>query len=395
MIPIHVALVAYDYEDKYVNTSTILRAAAALQMQLTRDFTPIWNIPAVVSAYKSLDDVPPASIPLAIVNPRSLDPRYRGLHRTEAGEPIGVIAGEQGWSLAASHELLEIVCDPQGRSTVLGESIADSAHSNELTSDAEQHPLPQGQVAYLLEICDPCQAPEFAYTVNGIPVSDFVTPRYYAPRDTKYGSYSFTGKVTQPLQILRGGYISWYTYSLPGAPVWQGSRDKNDVLRVGPLGVPPSAFARHPVDHFTDLVSDQEPITPKSDELTMREDLAAESAKRYGEVLRVELERLLATYKADRDDTRVELANLLEILDRLATNKTYWAQFQDDPDALFNEPELQDLPRRSFYPGKRYPSQEEFRAAHDWLSSRTQLDPFIGRVATTLMKGATFAPPRP
>ena len=45
---------------------------------------------------------------------------------------------------------------------------------------AAMHPLdPRQRVKYLLEICDPCQA--MWYPVNGVPVSDFYTPRYFDP----------------------------------------------------------------------------------------------------------------------------------------------------------------------------------------------------------------------
>ncbi|MBV8991528.1 MAG: hypothetical protein JO372_23450, partial [Solirubrobacterales bacterium] len=206
MIPIHVALVPY-YEDGYVNTDTVLRVTAALQIQLTRDFTPIWGIPAVVSAFRSLDEVPPACIPLVIVAPGSLQSREHAFHRTENGQPIGLVEAGEGWSLPVSHELLEIVCDPYGKQKVMGESVADDADSEQIELGADIYPRPQGQVAYLVEICDPCQA--IYYTVNGFQVSDFVTPQYYAPSATETGRYSFTGKVTKPREVLPRGYLTW------------------------------------------------------------------------------------------------------------------------------------------------------------------------------------------
>ena len=215
MITIHVALVRYG-EGDHVDRGTFLRVAAALQVQLTRDFTPIWGTPAVVSPFESLEDVPPACIPLLIVKPGTLDPRFHGFHVTEGEQVIGLVEAQRDWSLAASHELLEIVCDPSGERKVLGESLRDSAGPGELTTLARRYRSLQGEVSYLIEVCDPCQAAEFAYTVDGVLVLDFVTPRYYAPQSTSLGSYSFTGAVTKALQVLRGGYLSWYT-SIKGA----------------------------------------------------------------------------------------------------------------------------------------------------------------------------------
>jgi hypothetical protein len=68
----------------------------------------------------------------------------------------------------------------------------------------------QGQVEFLVEACDPCQGAQFAYTINGVLVSDFITPSFYDPRTTAGARYSFTGAVRQPRRILRGGYMTWH-----------------------------------------------------------------------------------------------------------------------------------------------------------------------------------------
>jgi hypothetical protein len=68
----------------------------------------------------------------------------------------------------------------------------------------------QGQVEFLVEACDPCEASEFGYTIDGVLVSDFITPRFYDPRKTTSARYSFTGAINRPRQIRKGGYISWW-----------------------------------------------------------------------------------------------------------------------------------------------------------------------------------------
>ena len=40
-------------------------------------------------------------------------------------------------------------------------------------------------------------------------VSDFYTPHYFDPVKSTAVRYSFTGAITAPLTILRGGYLSW------------------------------------------------------------------------------------------------------------------------------------------------------------------------------------------
>jgi hypothetical protein len=88
-----------------------------------------------------------------------------------------------------------------------------------------------------VEICDPCQSAAFAYTVNGVLVSDFCTPEYFAPTGTTGAQYSFTGAVTEARQVLADGYLTW-VYP-PTAHLWQlsiedGARRLTDV---GPKAV--------------------------------------------------------------------------------------------------------------------------------------------------------------
>jgi hypothetical protein len=71
-----------------------------------------------------------------------------------------------------------------------------------------------GQFGYLVEACDPCEANDYGYTINGIAVSDFITQHFYDPMVTAGTRYSFTGAITGPRQILPGGYISWVNTEL-------------------------------------------------------------------------------------------------------------------------------------------------------------------------------------
>jgi hypothetical protein len=86
-----------------------------------------------------------------------------------------------------------MLADPWGKRLIAGPSIKPD----------------QGRVEYLVEVCDPCQSSECAYTVNGEIVSDFYTPNYFDPVSAEGVRYSFFGKISAPRQVLRGGYLSW------------------------------------------------------------------------------------------------------------------------------------------------------------------------------------------
>jgi len=72
-------------------------------------------------------------------------------------------------------------------------------------------------VKFLVEVADPSEDAKFSYTINGIQVSDFYTPRYFDPVRASGVRYSYTGAITSPRQVLKGGYLSWY---VPATKKW-------------------------------------------------------------------------------------------------------------------------------------------------------------------------------
>lgn len=173
--------------------SDVARVTAALQRQAVRDLWPIWSVHATVSAFPKLEDVPVGYWPM-IVETDIGTPGAAGVHEDKDGQPFALIEMSDSWSLTASHEMLEMLVDPFGRRLVAGKSPK----------------FGQGRVEFLVELCDPSEAEGFAYTVNDILVSDFLTPHFYDPVGAPGVRYSFTGALTKPREILKGGYISWH-----------------------------------------------------------------------------------------------------------------------------------------------------------------------------------------
>jgi hypothetical protein len=186
--PVHVALVS---EVEEIDASDLNRVSAALQRQVTRDFAPIWNVEATVDAFGRLEDVPLGYWPVVVK--REIGESALGYHQDRNGQPYALVLYSQSWSLTASHEILEMLGDPWGNNLVGGTSIKED----------------QGRVRYLVEVCDPCEAPEFAYRINGVLVSDFYTPAFFDSRQSSGGRYDFTRAIPTPKTVLRGGYISW------------------------------------------------------------------------------------------------------------------------------------------------------------------------------------------
>lgn len=380
MLPIHIGLVPAD--DDAVPIGELLRVAAALQMQLTRDFEPVWKIPAVVSAFSSLNQLPPACLPLIILGDGRLGPGGHAFHTTKKGTPIGLVEWKPkgSWSLAASHELLEMVCDPQGKRKVMGDSIADLHRAN--VEPGNDDYLPQGQVGYLLEICDPCQ--DQPYALNGFQVSDFVLPRFYSRGGTECGCYSFAGNVAGPLQLCDGGYVTWYT-SFDEAPVWQAIKDGAGKLTIGPMTIPANAPSRADVD-FNDDVFDSTDAPAAPDKPTVpSEDDARHAAELYGVQLRDDLHGVLN----DAYGPSVDVNELLALINDLATTPGYWNDLQDEArrSAEFEK----RLGIRVRYPSG-LPSQKQLAAVHakaQQIRGRATEGKVSARAATMMMLGQT------
>ncbi|MDN3273764.1 hypothetical protein QWJ07_05890 [Frankia sp. RB7] len=197
MLTAHVALVS---EESKIKPTELAKVAGALSKQISRDFGPIWKINADVAAYEHLEDMPLDYWPIIIKDDIG-DPSAAGYHEDKHGQPFSLVMYDRSWSLTASHECLEMLADPFGRRTVAGESPVKN----------------QGRVNFLVEVCDPCEAANCAYTINGIQVSDFYTPNYFDPMPAAGVRYSYTGSLKEPRQVLKDGYLSWY---VPSTKTW-------------------------------------------------------------------------------------------------------------------------------------------------------------------------------
>ena len=154
----HVALVPDDNIGDQLSSSDVTRVAAALQKQVARDFGPVWDVKATVDAFATLDDVPLGYWPILVGQEGQ---GGGGVHLDDNNQPYALVDLTSDWTVTASHECLEMLADPFGNRLVAGDS---------------PDPKRRGRVEFLVEVCDPCEAPGLGYTVNGVRVSDFYFP---------------------------------------------------------------------------------------------------------------------------------------------------------------------------------------------------------------------------
>jgi hypothetical protein len=192
-----------------INASTVLHdsevvpVVAALQQQVSNDFLPPWGVDAQLSFIPNGTPPPPGTWWLSLLDD-SDQAGALGYHDlTPDGLPLGkVFAGTDlklgsSWSVTTSHELLEMLADPNINLTVLVQTNSQTAGT-----------------LYAYEVCDACEADGLGYKIGDVQVSDFVLPAWFesfrAPNSTQFDRQ---GQITAPLQLLPGGYIGAFDIS--------------------------------------------------------------------------------------------------------------------------------------------------------------------------------------
>jgi hypothetical protein len=221
-----------DIQISVINASTVLTddqasaAVPALQTQVHRDFAPVWGVDA------DLTFVPAGSTPakgswwLAILD-NSDQAGALGYHDlTNEGLPLGkVFAGtdlqyNQVWTVTASHELLEMLGDPDINLSVLVQNQDGSG------------------LLYAYEVCDACEADSLGYRINGTLVSDFVYPSWFESfRTTGSTQFDYASAIQSPFQLVAGGYIG--VFNITAGTGWTQLTAKKEEQRYqmrAPIG---------------------------------------------------------------------------------------------------------------------------------------------------------------
>jgi hypothetical protein len=164
----------------------------AVAKQVVNHFGPIWHTYADLNYYPSTAKVPSGMWVVSLLD-TSDQAGALGYHDlTPDGFPLGkIFAGtdrqyNQSTSVTLSHEVLEMLGDP----------YIDSAAQ---ASDGK---------FYALEVGDAVEGDQYGYLIDGILVSDFVTPFWFGGSRGPSDKFDFMGHTTSPLQLISDGYIS-------------------------------------------------------------------------------------------------------------------------------------------------------------------------------------------
>ncbi len=183
---------------KAIPPGEVREVVRAIEKQVKRDFAPVWDVTADLRIARSARDTHKGAWHLVLLDAAdpSDDDGYHEL--TRQGMPLGRVFlktashDATGWSSTASHELLEMLANPEGQRAVC-------LYDEDV-----------GYRTYAHEVCDPCQDDAQCYRVDGVWVSDFIHPAWFETwRRARSTRFDHAKKLSRPLQIAKGGYAAF------------------------------------------------------------------------------------------------------------------------------------------------------------------------------------------
>jgi hypothetical protein len=193
-------LIAVLNQSTLVTNDQVATMVGAIAHQVELDAAPLWDrSPAAVIYYSAAGDVPTNAHVVTVVDTIQNVPQgVLGFHTEDKGGRLwGVVAAKPeldakaqimtgDWSVSSvvSHEVLEMFIDPNCNLWATNNN---------------------GKV-YSFEVCDPVEAP--SYLVDGVSVSNFVTPAWFDPLSAQKKATRFDklGLLSKSFSILKGGY---------------------------------------------------------------------------------------------------------------------------------------------------------------------------------------------
>lgn len=207
MANIKISLINATSDDSVLKDADARVAMNALQKQVRNDFAPVWGIDADLTFVPRNQSPPPGSWWLSLLD-TSDQANALGYHDlTSEGLPMGKVFVKTDqlehleWTVTASHELLEMLGDP------------------DVNLWAFPHPDAKADRLYAYETCDACEADELGYEIDRIRVSDFLYPAWFEafhppnptdPEKPPSAVFDKQGYIQAPFTILQGGYSLVY-----------------------------------------------------------------------------------------------------------------------------------------------------------------------------------------
>ena len=205
---------------QFMSAQVIQNDIPAWEAAANGAFRAVYHTPRVRIIYNGNRPAPRGSIAAEFVSQGPVQGAL-AYHTQVNGEPqIVVYSGTGAYygysnSVSFTHELFELLGDEHTSAINQGWPFPYVTLNEGQFGRSLTFPTPTGQL-FINETCDPVEA--FAYRIDGVQISDWVTPNYFNDQQTMPAgvpTYDYMGLVQQPLEILRGGYQSIYVVDFP------------------------------------------------------------------------------------------------------------------------------------------------------------------------------------
>lgn len=176
-------VIAVINQSSKIGSLDLKKVVEAVQIQISQDFNPIWakNATLVITEKFTNQDY------YVLIKDNISVKGLEGYHSLDENNvPFAEMKYSKDWSFTFSHEVLEMIHNPY-------------------IKEIEQTDLYQN---IMEEVAD-ATATE-GYKINGVKVSNFVTPDFYNIKHIDGLKYDFMGLLKRPLELYEGGYMSWF-----------------------------------------------------------------------------------------------------------------------------------------------------------------------------------------
>jgi hypothetical protein len=197
-------------ESSAVADADVQAMLPAFQTQWTRDLAPIWGLEDAQFVWSPKEQTPPAMSWWVVFLDDSDQAGALAYHDvTDQGLPLSKVfaktikADGTSLSVGATHEICEMAVDP---------TINLAAQDTQGTF-------------WAYEVCDPVEDDQYGYSINGVLVTDFVTPGWFGFKNSS-GPLDFKQHASEPFVILSGGYAQKF-----GKNGWQQVNGKEAEAR--------------------------------------------------------------------------------------------------------------------------------------------------------------------
>jgi hypothetical protein len=163
----------------------------AFSTQWNRDLRPVWGLDEVNFTFVPAGQTPAAGTWWVVFLDDSDQAGALAYHDlTNEGLPISkvfvktLLADKASVSVGATHEICEMAVDPW----------LNSAYQD-----------PSTGIFWAGEVSDPVESDQYGYQINGVLVTDFITPNWFNHQHEQ-GPIDFQNAGNTPFQVLPGGY---------------------------------------------------------------------------------------------------------------------------------------------------------------------------------------------